>query len=135
MRAVSDIIKQLPGTWIYKWGKPDKSADVSQQGEGEEKLDSVTIVVCVWKDQQDEILAKWNKANNDDSPDIAEAIKKKISSIEGLVAKPEDGSEAVKADLKTGMVLNEIELTFNFAPVASVDPNPTAQKKQKKKGR
>jgi hypothetical protein len=135
MRAVSDIIKQLPGTWIYKWEKSDKSAD-GTQAEGEESSDRVTIVVCYWKDQKGEILEKWKSANKDgrSETEIGDAIKKMIGSVEGLVAKPQDGSDAVKAELRTGTVLDEIELTFTFAPVASVDPNPTAQK-QNKKGR
>ena len=33
----------------------------------------------------------------------------------------------------TSGALDEIELTFKFAPVASVDPNPAAAKKKKRR--
>ena len=128
VRVMNDILKQLPGAWISKWEhKPP-------QAEDEEKLDEVSIVVCVWKDQTEAMLKHWKSANpNDTSDDIATAIKSKISGIEGFVAQPDDESEAVTANLKTGTSLDEIELTFKFAPVASVDPNPAAAKKKKRR--
>ena len=80
------------------------------------------------------MLKHWKSANpNDTSDDIATAIKSKISGIEGFVAMSEDGADAVTANLKTGTSLDEIELTFKFAPVASVDPNPAAPKKKKRR--
>ena len=128
VRVMNDILKQLPGAWISKWEHKPPQAD------DEEKLDEVSIVVCVWKDQTEAMLKHWKSANpNDTSDDIATAIKSKISGIEGFVAKPEDGSDAVTANLKTGTSLDEIELTFKFAPVASVDPNPAAPKKKKRR--
>ena len=128
VRVMNDILKQLPGAWISKWEhKPPQEED-------EEKLDEVSVVVCVWKDQTEAMLKHWKGANpNDTSDDIATAIKNKISGIEGFVAQPEDGSDAVTANLKTGTSLDEIELTFKFAPVASVDPNPAAAKKKKRR--
>ena len=128
VRVMNDILKQLPGAWISKWEHKPPQAD------DEEKLDEVSIVVCVWKDQTEAMLKHWKGTNpNDTSDDIATAIKSKISGIEGFVAKPEDGSDAVTANLKTGTSLDEIELTFKFAPVASVDPNPAAAKKKKRR--
>ena len=97
----------------------------------------VGITQCNTEREASGLADVWPKdndgGNTDTSDDIATAIKSKISGIEGFVAQPDDESEAVTANLKTGTSLDEIELTFKFAPVASVDPNPAAAKKKKRR--
>ena len=81
-------------------------------------------------------LKKWKDIHREDtSGDVATVIKKNLESVEGLVAPAEEGDDAVTVDLQTGPTMDEITLAFKFAPAASVDPNPTAQKKPKRRGR
>ena len=139
VRAVRESL--LPGMWISKW---EHVAPSPGEG-GEESLDGVKIVVCGWKDLMGAELAKW-KANLSDSDedrakkgsnyDVSMFVKDKIKS-HGIVASVDDDADAdpVKVDLQTGPTLEEITLTFKFAPAASVDPNPPARKKQNRRGR
>ena len=139
VRAVRESL--LPGMWIAKWEHV-----APQAGEdGGESLDGVKIVVCGWKDLMGAELAKW-KTNLSDSDedrakkgsnyDVSMFVKDKIKS-HGIVASVDDDADAdpVKVDLQTGPTLEEITLTFKFAPAASVDPNPPARKKQNRRGR
>ena len=127
MRAVSDVVKELPGAWISKW------KHVVPPAGDDEALDGVEIVVSVWRDQRENMLAHWNKNHPDDTVDsISKAIEKGLAAKgEALAAAPGD----VEAQTQTGKKLDEIVVKVKLAPVASVDPDPTAQKKQKKKGR
>ena len=130
VRAVRKSI--LPGMWISKWEHvPPQGGD-----DGGEALEGVKVVVCGWKDSLRDELKKWKDVHQDDmSGDVATVIKKNLESVEGLVAPAEEGDDAVTVDLQTGPTLDEITLAFKFAPAASADPNPTAQKKQKRRGR
>ena len=130
VRAVRKSL--LPGMWISKWEHvPPQGGD-----DGDEALEGVKVVVCGWKDSMRDELKKWKDIHQEDtSGDVATVIKKNLESVEGLVAPVEEGDDAVTVDLQTGPTLDEITLTFKFAPAASVDPNQTAQKKQKRRGR
>ena len=130
VRAVRKSL--LPGMWISKWEHvPPQEGD-----DGDEALEGVKVVVCGWKDSLRDELKKWKDVHQDDtSGDVATVIKKNLESVEGLVAPAEEGDDAVTVDLQTGPTLEEITLAFKFAPAASVDPNPAAQKKQKRRGR
>ena len=130
VRAVRKSL--LPGMWISKWEHvPPQGGD-----DAGEALEGVKVVVCGWKDSLRDELKKWKDIHQDDtSGDVATVIKKNLESVEGLVAPAEEGDDAVTVDLQTGPTLDEITLTFKFAPAASVDPNQTAQKKQKRRGR
>ena len=130
VRAVRKSL--LPGMWISKW---EHVAPQGGDDEGE-ALEGVKVVVCGWKDSMRDELKKWKDIHQEDtSGDVATVIKKNLESVEGLVAPAEEGDDAVTVDLQTGPTLDEITLTFKFAPAASVDPNQTAQKKQKRRGR
>ena len=130
VRAVRKSL--LPGMWISKWEHvPPQGGD-----DGDETLEGVKVVVCGWKDSMRDELKKWKDVHQDDtSGDVATVIKKNLESVEGLVAPAEEGDDAVTVDLQTGPTLDEITLVFKFAPAASVDPDPTARKKQKRRGR
>ena len=130
VRAVRKSL--LPGMWISKWEHVPP-----QRGDDDgEPLEGVKVVVCGWKDSMRDELKKWKDIHQEDtSGDVATVIKKNLESVEGLVAPAEEGDDAVTVDLQTGPTLDEITLAFKFAPAASVDQNPTAQKKQKRRGR
>ena len=130
VRAVRKSL--LPGMWISKWEHVQPRGD----DDGDETLEGVKVVVCGWKDSLRDELKKWKDIHQEDtSGDVATVIKKNLESVEGLVAPAEEGDDAVTVDLQTGPTLDEITLAFKFAPAASVDQNPTAQKKQKRRGR
>ena len=132
VRAVRSSL--LPGMWILKWENVPASEE-----DGESGLEGVKIVVLGWNDTMEKELAKWKKDHpgeqNVDAPNI---IKKSLESVPGLVAKP-DGYEgkrdAVTVNFQTGPNLQEITLSFKFAPVPSADPNPPKGKGQKRRGR
>ena len=130
VRAVRKSL--LPGMWISKWEHVPP-----QRGDDDgDSLEGVKVVVCGWKDSMRDELKKWKDIHQEDtSGDVATVIKKNLESVEGLVAPAEEGDDAVTVDLQTGPTLDEITLAFKFAPAASVDSNPTAQKKQKRRGR
>jgi len=139
VRAVQASL--LPGMWISKWEHVPPPA-----GDDSDGLEGVKIVVCGWKDSMAAGLENWKKDWAQLNPDrkvgnvnVAKIIKQKIEAS-GIAALEEDGAdgenkEAVTVELQPGKSLEEITLAFKFAPPASVDPNPAARKKQKRRGR
>ncbi len=127
VREMSVLLGRLPGVWISKWEyvKPAGGSD-GEAGETD-NLDGVKLTLCVWEDQKEDILAKWNKSNPDDKCEvITDAITKLIDQTKGFAVKP-------KVHLDQGDVLDEIVLEFWFAPGASIDPTPVARNKQGKR--
>jgi len=117
VRAVRACL--LPGMWISKW-EPVKLSS-AEEPDGSE---AVEIVVCGWNDQTKKALKDKNARAN-----VATYVQGKIQGYDGLVAA---GTE-VKYELSPGD-LNEIVLKFKFAPVKSIEPDASAQKKKKGKG-
>ena len=128
VREMSVILGKLPGIWISKWEyvKP-AGGDDGDAGETA-NLDGVKLTLCVWKDQKKAILDKWNKDHPDEQCEvITQVIMKLINKTKGFAVQPKEPGLDDKGD-----VLDEILLEFWFAPVASIDPNPVARKKQGK---
>ena len=126
VRAVRECL--LPGMWISKWTYKKPSSDENSDG-----LEEVEIVVCGWKDK-----TKKELESRKESANVATYIQGKIKAYgteneEGKDRLVAEGTE-VKYDLDPGKTLDEIVLKFKFAPIKSIDPNSSVQKKKKGKG-
>ena len=119
----------LPGMWISKWEcKPAAAGD-------EDAPEEASIVVLGWNDRMEEELGRWRKDHpgrrNADAPSI---IRENLSKSDLVAKTGEGGRDAVAVSLQTGPSLQEITLSFKFAPVPSADPDASAAKKPQKRG-
>ena len=128
VNAVRESLRPLPGMWISKW-------ESKKAGGEEDAPEEVNVVVLGWNDRMENELGRWRKDNprsrNVDAPSI---IRENLAKSDLVAKSDKGGHDAVAVSLQTGPSLQEVTLSFKFAPVPSADPDASAAKKSQKRG-